>query len=277
MNNSIAVVIVTYNRYNLLVKSIAALRNQTHKLDGIIVVNNGSTDETEKWLTTQDDLLVFNQPNTGGSGGFHRGIKEANENGFDWIWVMDDDAFADEFAVEELSNAINKYGVNEDVCLYSNNDEDTDFVTDEKEIKHVMFVGFAVPAKIVKAIGLPRNDFFIYWDDAEYCERIVDSGYKIFKLKKSILNHKSFVDNQFYEKKLFNITVSFHKMSDLKLFYYLRNRLLMYKPLSKRWIKAVAYTGYIYVKILYLSNQKIIATKAIYNGLIRKSGIYNFK
>ena len=84
-NIKIAAVVVTYNRFVLLQKCIAALRDQTHKLDAIIVVDNASTDFTGEWLDKQKDLIVIHQANLGGSGGFHRGIKEAFERKFDWI------------------------------------------------------------------------------------------------------------------------------------------------------------------------------------------------
>ena len=59
MEKAIAIV-VTYNRVNLLKECITALRNQTHKPDAILVINNGSTDDTAQWLQTQKDLLVIN-------------------------------------------------------------------------------------------------------------------------------------------------------------------------------------------------------------------------
>ena len=56
-------VVVTYNRQALLSECIAALRNQTHKPDAILVVNNGSTDNTEQWLNQQTDIIAINQKN----------------------------------------------------------------------------------------------------------------------------------------------------------------------------------------------------------------------
>ena len=64
----ITAVVVTFNRLELLKKGIESLRKQA-RLSNIIVVNNGSTDGTDKWLATQTDLRVINQENVGGSGG----------------------------------------------------------------------------------------------------------------------------------------------------------------------------------------------------------------
>ena len=56
-------VVVTYNRSQLLKRNIACLRkNSPH---AIIVVNNGSTDDTGEWLAEQTDLIVITQANVG--------------------------------------------------------------------------------------------------------------------------------------------------------------------------------------------------------------------
>ena len=64
----IIAVVVTYNRKELLKKCIGKLRENNPSQ--IIVVNNDSTDGTAQWLETQTDLMVIQQENLGGSGGF---------------------------------------------------------------------------------------------------------------------------------------------------------------------------------------------------------------
>jgi GT2 family glycosyltransferase len=91
MEKKIAVVLVTYNRLYLLKECLTSLRKQTYKPDKIIIINNDSTDGTTDWLDEQTDLEVIHQANLGGAGGFYTGIKLAYEQGFDFIWVMDDD------------------------------------------------------------------------------------------------------------------------------------------------------------------------------------------
>ena len=89
----IVAVVVTYNRKELLKKVIASLRNQTIKVNGIIVVDNGTTDGTREWLGSEQGLSVIHQDNVGGAGGFYRGIQEAMHTTAEWIWCMDDDVF----------------------------------------------------------------------------------------------------------------------------------------------------------------------------------------
>ena len=95
-------IVVTHNRLSLLTACISALKNQTKKADAILVINNGSTDNTEQWLKAQEGLQVITQNNTGSGGGFETGIKWAYKNGFSWMWCMDDDGYPKEDALEKI-------------------------------------------------------------------------------------------------------------------------------------------------------------------------------
>ena len=48
--------VVSYNRQALLAECIQSLRNQSRKPDAILVINNGSTDNTAEWLEARVDL-----------------------------------------------------------------------------------------------------------------------------------------------------------------------------------------------------------------------------
>jgi GT2 family glycosyltransferase len=84
-NFKIAAVVVTFNRLELLKICITALREQTRKLDEIIVINNSSSDGSLEWFFEQNDLTLITQQNSGGTGSFHTRIKTAYEKGYDWI------------------------------------------------------------------------------------------------------------------------------------------------------------------------------------------------
>ena len=106
MINKVGIVVVTYNRLNLLKEVIEALRLQTYKDFQIVVVNNGSTDETPKWLSDQRDIYTITQENLGGAGGFFTGMKYVVENGFKYCWIMDDDVICDVILLPSLSNIV---------------------------------------------------------------------------------------------------------------------------------------------------------------------------
>ena len=75
----IATIIVTYNRIELLKKSISAHLSQSKQSDVILVVNNASTDGTAIYLSELENrfknIRVVNlKENTGGAGGFYHGL-----------------------------------------------------------------------------------------------------------------------------------------------------------------------------------------------------------
>ena len=93
----VSTVVVTYNRYEMLAKSLRALLAQTRVPDEILVIDNASTDETPALFASDaefDDPLIHYirlAKNLGGAGGFKEGMRRAAEAGNDWCWIMDDD------------------------------------------------------------------------------------------------------------------------------------------------------------------------------------------
>lgn len=98
--NSVTVLIPTFNRSHLLVETLDSILAQTRRPDEIIIINDGSTDETlaclEPYLT---DIQVLNQDNSGKSAALNRGLAMAKGN---LIWVFDDDDLAEPDALETL-------------------------------------------------------------------------------------------------------------------------------------------------------------------------------
>ena len=122
MLDTVAAVIVTYNRKELLAECILALLNQTHPLNKIFVIDNASTDGTyimleRKGFLNNSKISYHALPeNMGSSGGFAEGIKKAHEEGFDWIWIMDDDSEPAPNALELLL----EYSKEENVAAIAN-------------------------------------------------------------------------------------------------------------------------------------------------------------
>ena len=102
----VAAVVVTYNRRDLLEKTLQGLENQPCPVDRIFVIDNASTDDTSAFLSERvmrRPTTVIKLPiNTGGAGGFYYGIETAYEKGFDAFWLMDDDTVPRKEALLEL-------------------------------------------------------------------------------------------------------------------------------------------------------------------------------
>lgn len=271
----IAAVVVTYNRKEKLIHNLSCLKNQTRSIDKIYIIDNASTDGTEKIFDSKRDELIEYirlDENLGGSGGFAVGIEKAYKEGYDYVWGMDDDAFPDDKALEEIEKVIKYY--DEYTCFWSNCDNDDKFTTEYKEVDYWMFVGFFLPRKVIDIVGLPREDFFIYHDDVEYAYRIRKNGYKIIKVKNSIIKHNDYNKREIIKKEFFGRIIEFPKFEDWRMYYLVRNSILMYswKDLKKYRVFFITLPK-IYLKLIILSiPQKSIFLKAVYHGIINKTG-----
>lgn len=213
MKNVVAVV-VTYNRLHLLKEAVEALRNQSLPASKIVVVNNGSTDGTSDWLVLQAGLLVINQKNSGGSGGFYSGIKYAASFHPDWIWIMDDDTICHRTALEKLIEKIavvktEKIGFLCSKGLWTDGEPHLMNLVDIKPVfnktipfnkydEHNIliasgcsFVSSLINIEAVKEVGLPYKEFYIWGDDQEYTHRITKAGYLGLYCTDSTVLHKT--------------------------------------------------------------------------------------
>lgn len=211
MNNivkgCVACVIVTYNRLQLLKNAVSALRIQSIEGIDIIVVNNGSTDGTKEWLNTQTDLIIVNQDNLGGAGGFYTGMKKAFESGYKWIWLQDDDGVAAPTQIERLIDGamrVDSKFVNALVCDIDN-PENLSFGLYYKgiciskssvakqygELYNAIcpFNGTLLHRDLISDIGFVKREMFIWGDEVEYTNRARKAGYKLYTITDAIHFH----------------------------------------------------------------------------------------
>ena len=90
----------SYN--DAIAKSLEGLLRQTHPLDQILVIDNGSTSPLPE-PTLSNKVTVIRLPeNLGTSGAVKKGLEYALEYKYDWIWVLDADGVARDDALEKL-------------------------------------------------------------------------------------------------------------------------------------------------------------------------------
>ena len=198
---NILAVIVTYNRKDLLNRCIDYLESQSDKPNEIIVINNGSTDDTVKMLEERN-INYITQPNVGSAGGWKLGIDYALKKNFDACWLMDDDGYPDKNALRQL-----KKNFSSDLACVSsvvvNEINPTSFVFPfpvlNKEMLPVifgfprkfytlqslknkcpnntysfahLFNGALISVNAIKKIGNVNSNFFLMGDEVDYFFRL---------------------------------------------------------------------------------------------------------
>lgn len=97
----VSVVIPTFNRAHLLRRALDSVLGQTHPPHELIVVDDGSTDETASLIRHRyPNVSYLYQSNSGVSSARNRGIKEATGR---WIALLDSD---DEWLAHKLARQL---------------------------------------------------------------------------------------------------------------------------------------------------------------------------
>ena len=310
MNNKqrkekIAAVVVTYNRKELLKECLEGLLNQTYPLDAIIVIDNASTDGTPEFLQKNgylDNLKIDYirlTENAGGAGGFYEGVKRGCEKGYDWLWLMDDDAEPKTDALEKLSRYFNYKNISAlaGSVILKNNEisythrgyfncknllnfiikstkvvSDKSYKNDYIEIDMASFVGILISTIAIKKIGYPQKEFFIHYDDVEYCIRLRKVG-KILLIPNILIIHKDEsgkdkIEKNFLGRKLLRIPynkswITYYDKRNMIWMSkkYSENRLIFYLGVFKEFIKST-------IAVLVYDDYKIKRINLILNAYI---------
>lgn len=210
MSDKIAAVVVTYNRKELLLECIEKLLAQTYDAFDILLIDNHSTDGTkeaiDKYLADPRIIYKNTGSNLGGAGGFQFGIKEAAKRDYEYVWLMDDDSMPASEALENLVKAFEELdnpGFLSSKVLWTDGQlckiniqrssltkNISDFSDRYISAAIASFVSLFVPMSVVKEVGLPIKEFFIWTDDWEYTRRI-SRKYPCFVVTDSIVEHKT--------------------------------------------------------------------------------------
>ncbi|WP_299051108.1 glycosyltransferase [uncultured Nocardioides sp.] len=236
---TVAVAVVTYDRADLLRGMLDGLAALDPAPDAVIVVDNASTDHTPEVLAAHDlpGLQVDRaETNLGGAGGFRRAVKAAYEQGFDRIWLMDDDVVP----APDCLGVLLSY---DEDCLMAVREDRAGALVEKAaltfdlrharaikpktamvettygtrgampatvELENVAFEGFMVRRSVVAEIGLPDASFFIFYDDCDYAIRARRAGRRILAVRDAVLVRQLDFDQQ-------------HDLAGWKGYYMYRN------------------------------------------------------
>lgn len=152
--------------------------------------------------------------NLGGAGGFALGLERACAAGFDWVWLLDDDAIARPAALLELERVLPDLGadvgavcgavVEFDALALQHRRTFGAWSGIERALPAVVythgappvridtasFVGFLVAAEAVARAGLPQADFFLAYDDTDYSLKLRQAGLSLWLAPGSIIDHR---------------------------------------------------------------------------------------
>ena len=202
----------TFNDEDVIDRSLAALLAQTHPVDEVLLVDNGSTDSTLRRPLPPNVTVIRHRQNLGTSGAVITGLQYATSNSYDWIWVLDADAAPHEDALEKLLSLYQTFPahIQEQTWLLASLPVDAG---SHRPIHGVIFsprgqhsvsprpgdeyyefdatvwTGCLFKLKAVRQIGLPSADYVLDWGEYEYgyCGKL--AGLRAFMHTRSIVDH----------------------------------------------------------------------------------------
>jgi len=190
-------IVVTWNRQELLRRCLTALEAQTTAIGAIFVIDNACTDGTLEMLRSEfpDVRIRTMDKNTGGAGGWAEGLRIAQQEDWDFAWLMDDDAWASPDAlgellegyadiqpkptfvcsrvVDETNETINSPAL---LALDSGVSWDRYLSSGRLPLNACSFVSALIPMKESRRVGIPLAHYFLWMDDCEYTLRLSGMG-----------------------------------------------------------------------------------------------------
>lgn len=286
----ILAVVVTHNRRILLEHCIQHLNTQKRLPDEVLVINNGSTDETENYLIA-NNIKHITQENLGSAGGWSTGIEYALRKNFDACWLMDDDGYPHQDSLEILEkNLDSKVSCVSSVVLKE--DKKNEFVfpmpylnkygnptlkpfkrkihtLEEMESINLkpsypfvhLFNGALINMSFIEKAGNINKNFFMFGDEVDYFYRLR----KVGDVKSMLHAHHYHPD------------VTKRPYSDIKVYYLIKNTIILHKryfdkPILRNLIlipvvlvRVLFRNGIVYF-LKYIFSKKLLMPKSVLRG-----------
>jgi len=212
-NPLVSVIVLNYNAGELLLNCIESVKKSAYKNLEIIVVDNISTDKSQKICKEKhpDIKLIQNDENFGYCEGNNIGIREAEG---DYIIILNPDTIVESNWIEELISAYNKFGeglyqpknlsLNEKTVYMSagnmlnifgfgyareKGNKDENQFNKIEEISYASGTCLFTSSAVLKKVGLFDPFIFLYHDDLDLGWRASQLGIKSYYVPTSLIYH----------------------------------------------------------------------------------------
>ena len=239
MGEKISVIVPVYNVEQYLERCVDSIINQTYTNLEIILVNDGSTDNSGKLcdeLAKKDERIrVIHKENGGLSDARNRGIEEAES---DLVGFIDSDDYIDNDMYEILLKNLNNTDADLSMCalydVYNNTPEaqvtnkETWKLSSEQAIKMVMEAKILSVTAVNKLyrkslftdlkfeVGKIAEDAFIMIKLLDKCEKIVATNEK----KYYYVHRENSITTQKFSTKFLNVIEAYEQNSNIILEKY---------------------------------------------------------
>lgn len=243
-SNQVAIVVLNWNGCEdtlACLRSLSALRYAAYK---VVVVDNGSTDDSLTNLRSYDSefplTIVETGKNLGFAGGNNVGIRLALEHGPQFVLLLNNDALIHPDAISSLVSAAETnpgagvfsgkifFGTERDRIWYAGarwdetrqifrhvgyGESDCGGFSEPGPTDYASGCAMFVRAEVFGKIGLLDEDFFLTYEETDFCYRARSAGFWSMYVPTAEFHHK--------------VSASFGgELTPLHVYFYTRNLLL---------------------------------------------------
>lgn len=235
----VSIITINYNAIDATLDLLDSLTMISYPSLEIIVIDNASKESPKDILFKKypEVKLILSDVNLGFAGGNNLGINAAKG---EYLLFINNDAVLTEGCIENLlftfeerpdagivspkfhffnyPGIIEYAGYSEMNSFTGRNKTIGSGLKDEgqyEELKETHYChggGMMVPKKIVELVGPIPEEYFLYYEEFDWCVKIKKAGFKVYYQPKALVRHK--------------VSISIGKDSTLKTYYLTRNRIL---------------------------------------------------
>lgn len=215
----VAIVVLNLNGIADTLDCLESLQKQSYKNFTIVVIDNGSTDDSpgllSKYQSEHADNVevVYNPKNFGFTGGVNTGIEWALNDNYDYVALFNNDSVADKDWLKSLvdSSGPREVGISTGLLLHSdgktidstgdwysiwglpfprNRNDKTSNAPDGEFVFSASGGASLYKTEMLREIGLFDEDFFAYYEDTDVSFRAQLAGWKVAYNPAAIAYHK---------------------------------------------------------------------------------------
>ena len=218
----VSIILLNYNTSNDLIECINSLDKIKYPNYEIIIVDNCSSETEIRKLNSyfekrMDCIFIKNNENSGFAGGNNLGIKYALDNKTDYILLLNSDTLVNEDFLNILVDTAEKdkeniamvtgkilYYPEVNKIWYGGGYIDWKKFTgkhygegeyDNKQYDEIKSITFSSGCLMLINVSLNFDkylpeEYFMYYEDVDYCARILENGYKIIYNPSAVIYHK---------------------------------------------------------------------------------------
>jgi GT2 family glycosyltransferase len=210
---SVVCIVLNWNGWKDTVDCLNALKRCTYEQLSVVVVDNGSTNDSIERIRAAhpDSTVLASETNLGFAGGNNIGIRHALAQGVDFVWLLNNDTQPDPGALSALiEKAVSdrRIGAVASICYYADDPSQVEawggahvnlwigYGRNSREPRpdrwfHALNgTSLLIAREALNDVGLLDEIFFLYWEDTEFCLRLRKKGWRLAAAADSRVLHK---------------------------------------------------------------------------------------